>query len=233
MGLGTQTAMPTPLVIFDLDGTLLDTAPDLMESLNHTIGKLGLEPVHYDDIAFLVGAGARAMIVRALEMRNTAVQESEIDLLFAGFIEFYSGSMPGVSTPYPGLLDALDRLDAAGMSMAVCTNKTESLARRLLDLLNLTERFTAITGGDTFPVRKPHGDHIHGTIKLALGSRKTAVMIGDSVNDIRAAKNAGIPSIAVPFGYSDTAVEQLGPNRVINHYDELTPDLVSGLLSRA
>lgn len=225
--------MSTPLVIFDLDGTLLDTAPDLMKSLNHTISKLGLEPVEYDDITFLVGAGARAMIERALEMRNTVVHESEIELLFARFIEFYSGSMPGVSTPYPGLLEALDRLEAAGMSMAVCTNKTESLARRLLDLLGLTRRFSAITGGDTFTVRKPHGDHIRGTIDMALGSMAAAVMIGDSVNDIHAAQNAGIPSIAVPFGYSDTAVEHLGPNRIIHHYDELTPDLVTGLLSRA
>ncbi|MCR9135045.1 MAG: phosphoglycolate phosphatase [Alphaproteobacteria bacterium] len=225
--------MPTPLVIFDLDGTLLDTAPDLMKSLNETIGDLGLEPVRYDDITFLVGAGARAMIVRALEMRNTVVHDSEIERLFGRFIEFYANSMPGVSTPYPGLIEALDRLDAAGMSLAVCTNKTESLARRLLDLLDLTGRFSAITGGDTFPVRKPHGDHIHGTIEMALGSSNAAVMIGDSINDIHAAKNAGIPSIAVPFGYSDTAVQHLGPNRIIQHYDELTPDLVTGLLSRA
>ncbi len=225
--------MPRPLVIFDLDGTLLDTAPDLMTSLNHTIGRLGLAPVHYDDITSLVGAGARAMIVRALEMRDTIVHESEIDRLFARFIEFYSGSMPGASTPYPGLLDALDRLEAAGMAMAVCTNKTESLARRLLDLLGLAKRFCAITGGDTFPVRKPHGDHIRGTIDMALGCSTAAVMVGDSVNDIHAAQNAGIPSIAVPFGYSDVAVEHLGPNRVIGHYDELTPDLVNGLLVRA
>lgn len=225
--------MPAPLVIFDLDGTLLDTAPDLMKSLNHTIGKLGLEPVRYEDITFLVGAGARAMIVRALEMRETAVHESEIENLFNRFIEFYSGSMPGISVPYPGLLSALDRLEAAGMSMAVCTNKTEALARRLLDLLGLTGRFSAITGGDTFSVRKPHGDHIRGTIEMALGSEAAAIMIGDSINDIHAARNAGIPSVAVPFGYSDVAVEHLAPNRIISHYDELTPDLVNRLLKRA
>ena len=117
------------------------------------------------------------------------------------------------------------------MALAICTNKTEAMARRLLELLGLSHRFAAITGGDSFAVRKPHGDHIHGTIDQALGDKSATVMVGDSVNDIHAARNAGVPSIAVPFGYSDVAVEELAPNRVIQHYDELTPDLVYGLLA--
>jgi phosphoglycolate phosphatase len=224
--------MPSPLVIFDLDGTLLDTAPDLMESLNHAICTLGLEPVRYDDMTFLVGAGARAMIERALDLRKAVIREAELDRLFDQFLDFYSGSMPGASRPYPGVLDAMDRLASAEMSLAVCTNKTEAMAKRLLDLLGLSQRFSAITGGDTFAVRKPHGDHIRWTIKQALGSETAAVMVGDSVNDIQAAQNAGIPSIAVPFGYSDVAVEHLGPDRVISHYEELTPELVTGLLDQ-
>ncbi len=229
----TGNFMPKPLVIFDLDGTLLDTAPDLMESLNHTIDALGLAPVAYEDMTYLVGAGARAMIERALDLRNHVLADGELDGLFDRFLDHYSGAMPGSSAPFPGLLEAMERLEDAGMALAICTNKTEAMARRLLELLGLSHRFAAITGGDSFAVRKPHGDHIHGTIDQALGDKSATVMVGDSVNDIHAARNAGVPSIAVPFGYSDVAVEELAPNRVIQHYDELTPDLVYGLLAEA
>ncbi len=219
-----------PLVIFDLDGTLLHTAPDLLVSLNHSIEVLGIQPVGHDDIDSLVGAGARAMIQRALDLRQIAVDTAQLDRLFERFLDHYSRTMPGTTVPYPGLIAALDRLDEAGMSLAVCTNKTEALARRLLDLLRMARRFSAITGGDTFAYRKPHGDHILGTIDQAGGSPAATVMVGDSINDITAARNAGIPSIAVPFGYSDTAVEDLAPDTVIRHYEELTPQLVSRLL---
>jgi len=224
--------MPTPLVIFDLDGTLLDTAPDLMASLNHTIDAIGLEPVAYEDVTFLVGAGARAMIDRALKLRDTTLSTAEKEQLFERFLDHYGGSMPGETLPYPGLLDAMDRLEAAGISMAICTNKVEALAKRLLTLLGLSHRFAAITGGDTFAVRKPHGDHLHGTIKQAVGHPHMTVMVGDSTRDIEAARNAGVPSIAVPFGYSDVAVETLRPDRIIRHYTELTPELVRDLFAR-
>ena len=224
--------MAKPLVIFDLDGTLLHTAPDLMTSLNHSIDHLGLEPIHYDEMNFLVGAGAKAMITRALELRERRFEDSEIEALFEKFIAFYSSEMPGETAPYPGLLDALDRLEDAGMNLAICTNKTEALAKRLIDLLALTERFATIVGGDTFSVRKPHADHIHGTIAQSSADASSAIMIGDSINDIQAARNAGIPSIAVPFGYTDTPVEQLEPDVIIQHFDELTPELVAGLLKQ-
>jgi phosphoglycolate phosphatase len=139
--------------------------------------------------------------------------------------------MPGKSLPYPGLVDALDRLADAGILLAVCTNKMESLARPLIDGLGMTSRFAAITGGDTFAVRKPDAEHLLGTIRLAGGEPSRTVMIGDSLNDFKVASNAGIPSVAVPFGYSDVAVETLNPSRVIQHFDELTPDLLSGLLA--
>ena len=225
--------MHNTLVIFDLDGTLLHTAPDLMASLNHAIAALELQPVAYEDMTYLVGSGARAMIDRALELRGAAVSEADKERLFARFLDHYSRSMPGDTVPYPGLLDALDRLEAAGMSLAICTNKVEAMAKRLLTALNLAERFAAITGGDTFEVRKPHGDHVRGTIEKASGSRDSTVLVGDSVNDIKAAHNAGVPSIAVPFGYSDVAVEDLRPDYIIRHYRELTPELVTGLLARA
>jgi len=219
-----------PLVVFDLDGTLIDTAPDLVASLNHTIAGLGLAPFGGGDLTHFVGQGARVMIDRALTFRGHPVVAEEIDGLLATFIDHYEDMMPGASKPFPGLIDAMVRLDAAGMGLAVCTNKQEALARRLLDTLGLTERFGVITGGDTFAVRKPDAGHIHGTIDRAGGDRSAAVMIGDSVNDIAAARNAGIPSLAVSFGYSDVDVATLGATQVIDHYDELTPALVADLL---
>lgn len=224
--------MTKPAIVFDLDGTLIDTAADLIDSLNHTIAAADLEPVGLDDVSHLVGHGARAMIARAFAFRQKPLEETDIEPLLERFIAHYQANMPGKSRPYPGLIAALDRLKAAGYSLCVCTNKLEGLARPLLDGLDLTAYFDAITGGDTFEVRKPDARHLLGTIEKAGGDPQQALMIGDSRNDILVAQNAGIPSIAVPFGYSDVAVETLSPSHVISHFDELTVEIVKRLLNR-
>lgn len=218
------------LAVFDLDGTLIDTAPDLVDSLNYTIAARDLEPVTYADLTHLVGHGAKAMIERSFALRNSPLTDVDLPPMLDRFIEHYKSGMPGKSLPYPGLLAALDRLAEAGVVLAVCTNKMESLARPLLDGLGMTSRFAAITGGDTFAVRKPDAEHLMGTVRLANGVPSRTVMIGDSLNDFKVARNAGIPSIAVPFGYSDVAVETLDPDLVIQHFDELTPEMLDGLL---
>ncbi|MCY0095460.1 HAD family hydrolase [Hoeflea ulvae] len=225
--------MTSPLVIFDLDGTLIHTAPDLMTSLNHVMDLNGLAHVSFDDMTWLVGQGAKVMIERAWALHGHPTSPEQLEAAFDAFLVSYAADMPGKSLPYPGLIDSLDRLEAAGMQLAVCTNKTEALARKLLDALELTERFVAITGGDTFAVRKPHGDHILGTIELAGGNAAKAVMVGDSVNDILAAQNAGIPTIAVPFGYSDKPVASFDPDIIIEHFDELDAALVEKLIAKA
>ncbi|MEW9615118.1 HAD family hydrolase [Shinella sp. S4-D37] len=224
--------MSASLVVFDLDGTLIDTAHDLVASLNHTIGLEGLDPVGYGDLTYLVGHGGQVMIKRAFALRGRDISEEELQRMIGAFVEHYSGAMPGVSVPYPGLLAAMDRLSGAGYRLAVCTNKLEGLARRLLDGLALTARFSAITGGDTFAVRKPDAEHLLGTVRLAGAEPTRTVMIGDSLNDMLVARNAGVPSIGVPFGYSDVPVAALEPNHVIAHFDELTPDLVERLIAR-
>ncbi len=223
--------MKSPLVVFDLDGTLLDTHADLIVSLNYTIAALKLPPVTYDDVTHLVGNGAQVMIERACKLHGYTLTSEELPDLLERFITHYSETMPGATQPYPGLLAALTTLKNKGYKLAVCTNKMESLARTLLERLQLTHYFEAITGGDTFTVRKPHAEHLIGTIERAGGDIARTIMIGDSVNDILVARNAGVPSVAVPFGYSDVGVETLGPNRIIYHYDELTPELVEGLLA--
>ena len=223
--------MSSPLVIFDLDGTLIDTAPDLIDSLNHTIAAADLSPVTFDDLTHLVGQGARVMIKRAFELRKVKLDETEAETMFDHFVEHYRNNMPGKSRPFPGVVECLERLASAGMTLAICTNKSELLAIPLIEELGLSGHFAAITGGDTFPVRKPDAAHIFGTIEKAGGVRGKAVMVGDSINDILAAKNAGVPSIAVDFGYSDVPVASLSPDRVISHFDSLTVDLVSELLA--
>ncbi len=223
--------MQPDLVIFDLDGTLIDTAPDLIDSLNHTIAIRGLAPLTFGDLTHLVGHGARAMIERAFRHRAVELDPDEIPGLQHVFIDHYRAGMPGKSQPYPGLVAALERLAADDIRLAVCTNKMESLARDLISGLGMTDHFAAITGGDTFPVRKPDAGHILGTIAMAGGKPQRSIMIGDSVNDMLAARNAGIASIAVPFGYSDVPVQTLGPSHVINHFDELNSGLVKQLMA--
>ncbi|WP_457585963.1 HAD family hydrolase [Ensifer canadensis] len=223
--------MSSPIVVFDLDGTLVDTAPDLVASLNHAVTQAGVEPVTYRDLTHLVGHGARAMIERTFAMRNKPLDEDALTWQMKEFVDFYHGSMPGDSLPYPGMLDALDRLTAAGFKLAVCTNKPEMLANRLLERLGLLDRFAAVSGGDTFEIRKPNADHLLRTIENAGGSARHSVMVGDSLNDILVARNAVIPSIAVPFGYSDVPIESLEPTLIIRHFDELTPELVTGLFN--
>lgn len=224
--------MTQKLVIFDLDGTLIDTSHDLLDSLNHCLISVELKPVRYEDLTFLVGQGAKAMILRAFELNDAKITEDELNRLVDVFIEHYTQNMPGKSVAYPGLFQALDRLEGAGIKFAICTNKHERLATKLMDTLSMSDRFVALTGGDTFAVRKPDGRHIEGTIELANGSVDRTIMIGDSINDILAAKNANIPSIAVPFGFSDVPVETLEPTHIIQHFDELTVELIDRLLAQ-
>lgn len=228
--LNPEIALSAPTVVFDLDGTLVDTAPDLVSSLNHTIAAKDLAPLSYEDLTHLVGHGARAMIERAFRLRGRPLDEAEMPGMIDRFIEHYLAEMPGQSRPYPGLIAALDRLKAAGMIMAVCTNKMESLARPLIEGLGMNQYFASITGGDTFPVRKPDAEHLMGTVRLAGGDIRRTVMVGDSLNDLKVAVNAGTPSIGVPFGYSDVPIQTLDPTVLISHFDELTPDLVKSLL---
>lgn len=224
--------MSAPLVVFDLDGTLIDTAPDLIDSLNYTIEAVGLAPVTFDDLTHLVGQGVKVMIQRAFELRREPLDEVTAAKLFDRYMEHYQANMPGKSLPYTGLLECLDRLEAAGMRFAICTNKGSQLTTLLMDKLELSHRFAAMTCGDTFAFRKPDGRHVLQTVELAGGDPLSAIMVGDSINDILAAQNAGVPAVAVTFGYSDVAVDQLNPDRIIESYADLTPDMVLELLDR-
>jgi phosphoglycolate phosphatase len=213
--------MSAPTIVFDLDGTLIDTAPDLIDTLNLVFEQEGLPPVDYATARNLIGGGARAMIVRGIEAEGRAVTPAKLEQMFAEFIAHYSAHIADRSQPFPGLVQALDALAASGCRLAVCTNKLESLSRLLLSELKLTHRFAAICGQDTFGIQKPDPEVLRRTIAAAGGKTWRSVMIGDSLTDIRTARAAGIPVIAVDFGYSERPVSEFGPDRVISHFRDL------------
>lgn len=233
MSHSSASSATRPVIVFDLDGTLVDTAPDLLDSLNHCLIAGGLTPADPVALRKFVGSGAKVMIERAYQAQNRQLTDTDMQKLFALFMEHYNGNMPGSSVFYPGVLACLDQLSDAGYGLAVCTNKFEISAKTLLKGMGEAHRFLAICGQDTFPYRKPDPRHLTDTIAQAKGNPHQAIMVGDSRADIDAAKAAGIPVIAVDFGYTDLHVSHFEPSRIISHYDELTLDMVSDLLEAA
>jgi len=217
-------------VVFDLDGTLVDTAPDLVQTLNVVLDREGLATVPFERARMLIGGGARRMIERGLQAAGRHCPPAEVDRLFGEFIEYYSAHVADLSRPFPQLEAALDALAADGARLAVCTNKLEWLSVKLLNALGLSWRFIVICGQDTLGVQKPNPDMVRRTILNAGGRPDRAIMVGDSANDINAARAAGVPVVAVDFGYSEVPVAQLRPDRVISTFAEL-PAAVRDLLA--
>jgi phosphoglycolate phosphatase len=219
--------MPSPTIVFDLDGTLIDTAPDLIDTLNVIFAREGLPPVPYEAARNAIGGGARTMIARGIETEGRTFSAQKLEQMFAEFIEYYSEHIADRSQPFPGLIDALDSLAARGCRLAVCTNKLERLSVLLLRQLGLADRFAAICGQDTFGIQKPDPEILRRTVAAAGGTLERTVMIGDSNTDIRTARAAGAPVIAVDFGYSDRPIAEFGPDRIINHFSQLPAAIVA------
>ena len=217
------------LIVFDLDGTLIDTAPDLIGALNRLFVKKGLPELPFEIGRPMIGGGVRALIEKALAAEGVVASEAELDRLFAEYLDLYVPHIADHSRPYPGLVAALDDLEERGFRFAVCTNKLEALSLRIFELLNLTHRFAAICGQDTFGVKKPDPEMLRRTIAQAGGDIARSIMVGDSVNDIDAAKGAGVPVIAVSFGYSEQPIACCAPDAIIDHYSQL-PDEIGKLL---
>jgi phosphoglycolate phosphatase len=213
--------MPASMIVFDLDGTLVDTAPDLIATLNVVLAREGCGAAAYESARAMIGGGARHMLERALHQQGIAAAPADLDRMFADFIAYYTAHIADHSRPFPGLERSLDRLAAEGARFAVCTNKLERLAVLLLERLGLAARFAAICGQDTFGVAKPDPDMLRRTIARGGGRVEQAVMVGDSAADVTTARAAGVPVIAVDFGYSEIAVAKLAPDRIISHFDEL------------
>jgi phosphoglycolate phosphatase len=222
-----------PIAVFDLDGTLVDTAPDLTASLNVCLEAEGLAPATLDAIRPHAGHGARVMLQYAYGQAGVALSEADTLRQLERFLGHYAGHIADRSRPFPGAVEALDRLAAAGYRLAVCTNKTEALAQLLLETLGLDQRFAAICGADTFPARKPDPRHLLGTIDRARGRAERALMIGDTATDTDAAIAATVPCVLLDFGYAPDARAKAAADVVIPHFDHLTVDLADRLTRRS
>lgn len=207
-------------IVFDLDGTLIHTAPDLAAATSHALGLAGLPPVSTAELLQFVGHGSRAMIDGGLRNHGKTLSELEVELLHNAFFDYYAANVSTLSRPYEGVVDVLDALQDGGARLAVCTNKYADISKLLLTDLGLDTRFAVIAGRDTFDVFKPAPGHLTKTILAAGGRVDRAVMVGDSEVDIATAIAADVPCIAVTFGYTTRPVRDLGATAVIDHYRE-------------
>jgi phosphoglycolate phosphatase len=221
----------SPTLVFDLDGTLAETAGDLMGTLNVILTHEGLEPVPLASARTMLGAGAKALIARGFARAGRALPADRHQTLFEDFLTHYNAHIADNSWLFPGVIEALDRCASAGYRLAVCTNKLERSSHLLLGKLGIGDRFAFICGQDTFGVAKPDPKPLIQTIASAGGALGAAIMVGDSRTDIDTARAAGIPIIAVDFGYTDVPVADLNPDRVIGHFDELWQAVASLLAS--
>lgn len=208
-------------VAFDLDGTLVETAPDLLGALNVVLVEEGMAPAPMSAIRQLVGHGLRGMLARAYALQGRPITDERLAELRPRIVEIYEGRISQESAPFPGCLQALADLRVRGAKLAVCTNKPSGLAHRLLDDLDMTRFFDAIVGGDTLPVQKPDPAPLLEAIARCGGDPARSVLVGDASPDTGAAKAAAVPCVVCDFGYNDLPPEELGGEVIISHFDEL------------
>lgn len=217
-----MSEFPFRIVGFDLDGTLVDTAGDLTAALNHALSLAARPPLDEDQTRPMIGLGARHMLEQAL-VATGGIPGGDFPRLYRELIAYYEAHIADISRPFPGVVAALDRLDAMGVRYAVVTNKFEAMARRLLGDLGLAARMVTIIGGDTLgPGKaKPSPAPVQAMIEQCGGGR--TAFVGDSIYDVQAARGAGATSVAVSFGFLHQPIDELGADHIIDHYDELLP----------
>lgn len=214
-------SIPFATVGFDLDGTLLDTSRDLGAAVNHALSCIDRAPIPHEQVSGLIGGGARLMLSRALALTGGSDGVDE-EALFAQLLDYYEANIAVHTRLYPGAAAMLDALDKAGVLAAVVTNKRQHFTDKLFAELGLTNRFACVIGAGEFPL-KPAPDALLAMVTRCGGGR--AAFVGDTTFDTRAARNAGLPSIAVSFGFCDAPPHELGADAVIDHFDELVPAL--------
>ena len=221
--------MSHPIIAFDLDGTLVDTAPDLIDTLNAVFAEKGVPELAFDAARDMIGGGVKVLLERGLSAQGQVVTSEKLNDLYDDYLQRYAARVADRSRPFPGVEAALDKLAALGYRFAVCTNKLEWLSVRLLDALGLSARFEAICGQDTFGIQKPDPEMLRRTITKAGGDPAYAIMVGDSATDVNTARAAGLPVVAVDFGYTEIPVQLLAPDRIISHFDAL-PNAITELV---
>jgi phosphoglycolate phosphatase len=218
-----ELRMPLQALIFDLDGTLVDTAPDLHAATNHVLATLGRRAISMAEVRAFVGHGARKLIERGCAATGEPVDPRALETLYQEFIIYYASHIAVDSKPYPGVIALLERCKAQGIALAVCTNKLESLSVQLLQALDMTKYFGAIVGPDTIGIAKPDPRPYFEALSRIGRAGQASLMVGDSETDIRTGQNAGVPVIAVTFGYTARPVQEFAPTHVIDHFDEAWP----------
>ena len=221
--------MAASAVVLDLDGTLVDTAPDLAQATNHVLTRNGRRVVSLDEIRSLVGHGARKLIRRGFALTGQDLDEDRVEPLFEEFIAYYGAHISERSRPFPGAIALLDRCREAGIKLAVCTNKPEGLSLKLLADLKLSGYFSAVVGADTTGAAKPDPAPYREAVRRAGASVPTSLMVGDSGTDVLLARAVGVPVIAVSFGYSDRPVAEFEPDHLVDHFDDIWPLVGAGL----
>lgn len=213
-------------VIFDLDGTLVDTLPDLHVALNRVLKEEGLQTLAPAETRLMIGGGARNLIDLAFEKRQVANDMAKVDAGFNRFLNYYGAAPTVHSRPYPGVLEALVALSNGGTALGVCTNKPQDMTNQVLEGLQLAHFFgDAVIGGDTLPIHKPDAGHLLAVVEKTGRTAEKTFMVGDSETDVGAARNAGIPVIVVDFGYTALTPEELKADLIISHFDDLLPAL--------
>jgi phosphoglycolate phosphatase len=224
-----STPEPPLVVIFDLDGTLVDTAPDLLAALNVVLAAEGQEPIVPKDLRHLVGHGARAMFEHALLRRGMSAPADRMAALTDQFLAYYRANIARGSRPFPGVPETLDLLAGRGAGLGVCTNKAQDLTELLLNELQLTRHFPAVIGGGRTPYSKPDARHVLAVVNALKGRRERAILVGDSQVDVAAARAADIPVIVMSYGYTPVPVAELGADAVVDEFAAL-PEVISRLV---
>ncbi len=217
-------------IAFDLDGTLVDSAPDLIGTLNRMLVEEGLPPVPMESASTLIGSGARALLVHGFEAAGAPVERAKSDELFERFLVDYAAHIADGSQPFEGVVETLERLSERGAILVVATNKRSDLSELLLGKLDLTRHFAAIVGPDRVSARKPSGAHLKEAVAIAGGDPERAIMVGDAAPDADAARDAGMPCILTTFGFTPTPVEDLGGDVLIDAFEDVE-EAIDGILS--
>jgi phosphoglycolate phosphatase len=217
-------------VIFDLDGTLVDSAPDLSAALNHTLRSLDLPAIDEEAVRHMVGHGARKLIERGVTAAGAELDDDGFDAALTTFLDFYGENVAVRTRPFPNALDVLDLLAGEGVKLGICTNKPQRLTDLLLGELGLSGRFGAIVGADSVPEKKPHAGHLTATVDRLGGDLRRTVMVGDSQTDVDAARNAGTPVVVVGFGYTTVPAADLMADRLIHDFTDL-PGVLADLMA--
>jgi len=214
-------ALSGAVIAFDLDGTLVDTAHDLIGTLNWLLAEEGCAPLPLDEARPFIGRGARWMIERGFQAADAPLAADQVQPLFERFLVRYEAHIADESRPFPGCVAALEALRAQGAKLCVCTNKLTGLSTRLLDALDLSRLFEAVVGADSTPAVKPDPRHLEAAVAACGGSLRRALMVGDAATDAGAARAAGVPLILVSFGYSEIPAAELAPDILIDRFDAL------------